>query len=143
MKYRYLGRSGLLVSRLCLGTMTFGNTQWGCDQEGSSAIVRKFVEGGGNFIDTADGYSNGESETIPGDVGRTSNCLFWLHTHAALGVIHVEAPVARTFTLAQFFAVWQQGKPLSELTHLDAGVKTMLDDLSWWATALKTAREKA
>jgi hypothetical protein len=54
---------------------------------------------------------HGESETIPGDVGRTSNCLFWLHTHAALGVIHVEAPVARTFTLAQFFAVW--AKPLS------------------------------
>ena len=62
MKYRYLGRSGLLVSRLCLGTMTFGNAQWGCDQEGSSAIVRKFVEGGGNFIDTANSYSNGESE---------------------------------------------------------------------------------
>ena len=49
MKYRYLGRSGLLVSRLCLGTMTFGNSQWGCDQDVSSGIVRKFVEGGGNF----------------------------------------------------------------------------------------------
>jgi aryl-alcohol dehydrogenase-like predicted oxidoreductase len=66
MKYRYLGRSGLLVSRLCLGTMTFGNAQWGCDQETSSAIVRRFVEGGGNFIDTADGYSGGESEKMLG-----------------------------------------------------------------------------
>jgi YD repeat-containing protein len=66
MKYRYLGRSGLLVSRLCLGTMTFGNSQWGCDQETSSGIVRKFVEGGGNFIDTADGYSGGESEKMLG-----------------------------------------------------------------------------
>ncbi|WP_423069179.1 aldo/keto reductase [Devosia sp. CN2-171] len=66
MKYRYLGRSGLLVSRLCLGTMTFGNTQWGCDQEGSSAIVKKFIEGGGNFIDTANSYSNGESEKMLG-----------------------------------------------------------------------------
>ncbi|WP_037082093.1 NADPH-dependent FMN reductase [Neorhizobium vignae] len=44
---------------------------------------------------------------------------------------------------ADFFAVWQQGKALSELAHLEPGVKTMLDDLSWWATALKTAREKA
>ncbi|WP_117191181.1 NADPH-dependent FMN reductase [Rhizobium terrae] len=44
---------------------------------------------------------------------------------------------------ADFFAVWQQGKDLKELTHLEAGVKTMLDDLSWWATALKTAREQA
>ena len=66
MKYRYLGRSGLLVSRLCLGTMTFGNDQWGCDQETSSAIVDKFIEGGGNFIDTANGYSNGESEKMLG-----------------------------------------------------------------------------
>lgn len=66
MKYRYLGRSGLLVSRLCLGTMTFGNSQWGCDQEGASAIVRRFIAGGGNFIDTADGYSSGESERMLG-----------------------------------------------------------------------------
>jgi 1-deoxyxylulose-5-phosphate synthase len=66
MKYRHLGRSGLLVSRLCLGTMTFGNKDWGCDQETSSAIVRQFVEGGGNFIDTADGYSGGESERMLG-----------------------------------------------------------------------------
>jgi aryl-alcohol dehydrogenase-like predicted oxidoreductase len=66
MKYRHLGRSGLLVSRLCLGTMTFGNSQWGCDQETSSAIVKKFVEAGGNFIDTANGYSGGESEKMLG-----------------------------------------------------------------------------
>ncbi|MEQ1771139.1 MAG: aldo/keto reductase [Devosia sp.] len=64
MKYRYLGRSGLLVSRLCLGTMTFGNKEWGCDLEESRAIVKAFVDGGGNFIDTADMYSAGESETI-------------------------------------------------------------------------------
>jgi aryl-alcohol dehydrogenase-like predicted oxidoreductase len=66
MKYRYLGRSGLLVSRICLGTMTFGNKEWGCDQKDSSAIVRAFVEAGGNFIDTADGYSGGESEKMLG-----------------------------------------------------------------------------
>ena len=66
MKYRYLGRSGLLVSRLCLGTMTFGNKDWGCDQPTASAIVRAFVEGGGNFIDTADGYSGGKSEEMLG-----------------------------------------------------------------------------
>ena len=62
MKYRYLGRSGLLVSRICLGTMTFGNTEWGCDLDTSRAIVDAFIAGGGNFIDTADAYVNGESE---------------------------------------------------------------------------------
>jgi aryl-alcohol dehydrogenase-like predicted oxidoreductase len=66
MKYRYLGRSGLLVSRLCLGTMTFGNKEWGCDQAESSAIVNAFIEGGGNFIDTADAYVAGESEKMLG-----------------------------------------------------------------------------
>ena len=66
MKYRYLGRSGLLVSRLRLGTMTFGNPQWGCDQETSSAIVDRFVSAGGTFIDTADMYSGGESEKMLG-----------------------------------------------------------------------------
>ena len=62
MKYRYLGHSGLLVSRICLGTMTFGNTEWRCDLNTSRAIVKAFIEGGGNFIDTADAYSAGESE---------------------------------------------------------------------------------
>ena len=64
MKYRYLGRSGLLVSRICLGTMTFGNKEWGCDLETSRAIVSAYIEGGGNFIDTADAYVAGESERI-------------------------------------------------------------------------------
>jgi len=68
MKYRYLGRSGLAVSRICLGTMTFGNAQWGCDLETSRAIVKTFVDGGGNFIDTADSYSNGESERMLGAI---------------------------------------------------------------------------
>src|ERR1051325_6818255 len=64
MKYRYLGRSGLLVSRICLGTMTFGNTDWGCDLDTARAITNAFIEGGGNFIDTADAYTNGESERM-------------------------------------------------------------------------------
>ena len=90
MKYRHLGRSGLLVSRLCLGTMTFGNTQWGCDQEGSSAIVKRFIEGGGNFIDTADMYSAGTSETMLGVALKEHNrddlviaTKAWFPTNAA------------------------------------------------------------
>jgi 1-deoxyxylulose-5-phosphate synthase len=85
MKYRYLGRSGLLVSRICLGTMTFGNKDWGCDQEAATGIVRRFVDGGGNFIDTADMYSAGESEVMLGvalkeqsrdDLVIATKCLF-------------------------------------------------------------------
>ena len=64
MKYRYLGNTGLLVSRVCLGTMTFGNKEWGCDEAMAKEITRAFLDAGGDFIDTADIYSNGVSEEI-------------------------------------------------------------------------------
>lgn len=67
MKYRYLGNSGLAVSRLCLGTMTFGNEAWGCDSKAAQSIVDAFIDAGGNFIDTADLYSAGQSEEILGN----------------------------------------------------------------------------
>jgi aryl-alcohol dehydrogenase-like predicted oxidoreductase len=66
MKYRNLGHTGLRVSRICLGTMTFGMKDWGCDQDAATAITQRFVERGGNFIDTADMYSRGVSETMLG-----------------------------------------------------------------------------
>ena len=63
---RNLGRTGLKVSKLCLGAMTFANKDWGCDEPTSQAIVHRFLDAGGNFIDTADGYSAGVSEEITG-----------------------------------------------------------------------------
>lgn len=63
MDYRYLGRTGLKVSELCLGAMTFGRETSEAD---SYAIMDRFAEAGGNFIDTADVYSNGVSEEIVG-----------------------------------------------------------------------------
>jgi aryl-alcohol dehydrogenase-like predicted oxidoreductase len=70
MKYRYLGNSGLLVSRVCLGTMTFGMQEWGCDLASACQITQRFVEAGGNFIDTADMYSRGVSEEMVGEAIR-------------------------------------------------------------------------
>lgn len=66
--YRLLGRSGLRVSPLCLGTMTFG-TDWnfGANQEESRKIFDLYIERGGNFIDTANNYTNGTSETFLGE----------------------------------------------------------------------------
>ena len=67
MKIRRLGRTGLKVSNLCLGAMTFGNEQFGCDESSSRKIIDRFLEAGGNFIDTADVYSGGGvSEEILG-----------------------------------------------------------------------------
>lgn len=81
-----MGRTGLKVSRLCLGTMTFGNKQWGCDEETSRAIIARYREAGGNFIDTADIYSNGISETIVGAAIKDHREEWVLATKAA-GVI--------------------------------------------------------
>lgn len=64
--YRTLGRSGLAVSPFALGTMTFGAGRWGADEQTSRAIFDAYVEAGGNFVDTADVYSGGESERMLG-----------------------------------------------------------------------------
>ncbi len=64
--YRTLGRSGLIVSPLALGTMTFGAERWGSGQAGSRAVLDAYVQAGGNFIDTADVYSGGRSEEMLG-----------------------------------------------------------------------------
>jgi aryl-alcohol dehydrogenase-like predicted oxidoreductase len=66
MKYRYLGKSGLAVSELTLGTMTFGAQGWGCDEKESHCILAAYLEAGGNFLDCADVYAKGESERIIG-----------------------------------------------------------------------------
>jgi aryl-alcohol dehydrogenase-like predicted oxidoreductase len=68
MNYKLLGRSGLKVSELCLGTMGFGTEAgWGADKETSFAIMDAFAEAGGNFLDTANIYKLGTSEKIIGD----------------------------------------------------------------------------
>ncbi|WP_407529373.1 aldo/keto reductase [Methylobacterium oryzisoli] len=64
--YRTLGRSGLIVSPLALGTMTFGAERWGSGERTSRAVFDAYVEAGGNFIDTADVYSAGRSEEMLG-----------------------------------------------------------------------------
>ena len=66
--YITLGNSGLRVSPFCLGGMTFGNDMgWGSSVQESEAIISKFLEHGGNFIDTANAYTFGHSEKIIGD----------------------------------------------------------------------------
>lgn len=68
MKYKLLGRSGLRVSEICLGTMTFGEEfGWGASKEESRKVFESFVEQGGNFFDTANYYTKGTSETFLGE----------------------------------------------------------------------------
>jgi len=66
---------------------------------------------------------HGHPLSIPDDVGRPifGQCFYWLHTHTPDGIIHVESPIVKTFTLGQFFAVW--GEPLSRTRASDAKVR--------------------
>ena len=61
-----LGSSGLKVSEICLGALTFGMPKFGCDEAESQRIVDAFIEAGGNFFDTSDSYVAGRSEEILG-----------------------------------------------------------------------------
>ena len=65
--FRTLGRSGLIVSPMALGTMTFGNPRWGSPDDISQSIFNAYVDAEGNFIDTADVYSGGRSEELVGE----------------------------------------------------------------------------
>jgi aryl-alcohol dehydrogenase-like predicted oxidoreductase len=87
MKTRALGRTGVQVSPLCLGAMMFG--AWGnTDHDDSIRIIHRALDGGINFIDTADVYSRGESEEIVGKAlagGRRDHVVLATKVHGAMG----------------------------------------------------------
>ncbi len=69
MQYTQLGTTGLRVSRICLGTMTYGSSKWRdwiLEEEDSKPFYKKALEAGINFFDTADVYSLGASEEVTG-----------------------------------------------------------------------------
>jgi aryl-alcohol dehydrogenase-like predicted oxidoreductase len=73
MRYVNLGATGLRVSRICLGMMSYGkheSREWTLDEKGAEPIVRRAVEGGITFFDTADVYNGGQSEVITGKLLR-------------------------------------------------------------------------
>jgi aryl-alcohol dehydrogenase-like predicted oxidoreductase len=94
MEYRSLGRTGMHVSPLCLGAMMFG--AWGePDHDTSVRIIHRALDAGINFIDTADVYSQGESEVIVGKAlagGRRDDVILATKVHGQMGV-PVDAPV--------------------------------------------------
>jgi len=86
MRIRCLGASGLRVSELCLGAMTFGTEGWGCDQATALQMIDRFLDTGGNFVDTADAYAEGRSEEICGKAMRNRRSKFVLATKATMPV---------------------------------------------------------
>ena len=85
MHYKLLGKSGLRVSELCLGTMTFGdNWGWGAPKDESKRIFDAFVQAGGNFIDTANNYTDGTSEKFVGEFTKADRDHFVIATKYTL-----------------------------------------------------------
>lgn len=84
MEYRYLGRTGLKVSSLCLGCMTFGRE---IDEMTSQGIIHRYLDSGGNFLDTANVYALGKSEEITGRAikGKRRDLVLATKVRAAMG----------------------------------------------------------
>ena len=121
MRYRLLGRTGLYVSELCLGTMTFGGSGgiWkaigGMDQAASTAMVKQAFDAGVNFIDTANVYAIGESETLTGNAIKS------------LGLARDEIVIAtKAFGSMDDNAINGRGQSRYHLMHqLDASLKRL------------------
>jgi aryl-alcohol dehydrogenase-like predicted oxidoreductase len=89
MRYKLLGRSGLRVSELALGTMTFGpDWGWGADAEVSRKIFERYGEAGGNFVDTANNYTDGTSESLVGEFTEGDRARWVIATKYSLSVDH-------------------------------------------------------
>ncbi len=132
MRYKLLGNSGLRVSELCLGTMTFGEDWgWGSSQEESRKVYDTFLEAGGNFIDTANVYTNGTSERLLGEFmhgQRERIVLATKYTNAAPGtdpnaagnqrksmVQALEASLKTDFIDLYWLHIWDQITPIEEV----------------------------
>ena len=86
MRYTLLGKTGLRVSEICLGAMGFGEDKgWGSDRSESLAAFRTFVDAGGNFLDTANTYTNGTSEQYLGEFVAGSRDRYVLATKYTIG----------------------------------------------------------
>jgi aryl-alcohol dehydrogenase-like predicted oxidoreductase len=166
MRYRLLGSSGLRVSEAALGTMTFGDDWgWGAAKDEARKVYDAFREAGGNFIDTANVYTNGTSESFLGEFmegHRPSVVLATKYTNAAPGtdpnaagnhrksmVQAVEASLKRLRTDyidLYWVHIWDQITPVEEIMRgLDDLVRTgkvlyvgISDAPAWWIAQANT-----
>ncbi len=148
MKYNQLGRTGLSVSELCLGTMTFGGGSGGggnwrhignLQQPEVDAVVRSALDAGINFIDTADVYGNGESERLLGQALRNlgvarSSVLVATKVHGAMG----DGPNDRGASRAHIMDGVQRSLERLQLDHIDLYQIHANDALTPLAETLRT-----
>lgn len=166
MRYQLLGRSGLRVSRLCLGTMTFGEAWgWGAGEVECRRIYDAFRDAGGNFVDTANMYTEGQSEEMLGrflEGHRHEVVLATKYTNARPGrdsnaggnhrksmMRSIEESLRRLhtdFIDLYWMHIWDQMTPVDEIMRgfddlvrqgkiLHAGVS---DAPAWWVAQANT-----
>jgi aryl-alcohol dehydrogenase-like predicted oxidoreductase len=140
VEYRTLGRTGVQVSKLCLGTMMFGS--WGNpDHEESVRVIHRGLDAGINVIDTADVYSRGESEEIVGKAlagGRRDNVILATKVHGTMGddpnefgnsrrwiIREVESSLKRLNT--DWIDLYQIHRPELETTDIDETLGALTD----------------
>ena len=166
MNYRLLGKSGLRVSEFALGTMTFGEEWgWGAGKDEARKVYNAFREAGGNFIDTANIYTNGTSELFLGEFvkgHREAVVLATKYTNAATGtdpnaagnhrksmMQSVEASLKRLQTDyidLYWVHIWDQITPIEEVMRgLDDLVRQgkvlyigISDAPAWWIAQANT-----
>jgi aryl-alcohol dehydrogenase-like predicted oxidoreductase len=93
LRYKLLGQSGLRVSEICLGTMTFGDDfGWGASKEVCRSMFEHFADLGGNFIDTAPGYTSGSSEKILGELIASERARYVVGTKYTTSMARPNAP---------------------------------------------------
>ena len=143
--YRTLGRSGLVVSPMALGTMTFGTARWGSGEQTSRAVFNAYVDAGGNFVDTADIYAGGRSEEMLGQfiaerglrdqvvVATKAGFAAGKGVHAGgNGARHIHAAVNRSLQRMRtdyvdlfLIHVWDAVTPAEELLETMSGLVRM------------------
>ena len=90
------------------------------------AHLTVFVDGSARRVPFGVGIANAQVSTTPvGPYVAAGSCFYWLHTHAADGIIHIESPVQRTFTLGNFFDVWGQKLRSNEVGPVDGPVTAL------------------
>jgi len=130
MDYVLLGKSGLKVSELCLGTMGFGTEWgWGIDQAESFRILEAYAEAGGNFLDTANRYTEGSSEKIIGSFMQSDRARFVVATKYSLYENQHNVNASGNNRKSMMYAVEQSLKRLNT-DYIDLLYLHIWDDLT-------------
>ena len=144
MKYRLLGNTGLRVSELCLGTMTFGGKGWAkaigtLDQQAVDALMKRSIDAGINFIDTANVYSEGWSEELTGQSIKNLG----LSRHSLVLATKVRGQMGQgpnDSGLTRKHILWQVEESLKRLgtDYIDLYQIHSFDPLTPWQETLRT-----